>query len=33
MRRRRQKVEEVVFDIFAPTYALVTDTADAIKHL
>ena len=28
-----KKVEEVVFDILAPTYSLVTTAADVIKHL
>jgi nicotinamidase-related amidase len=28
-----KKVEEVVFDILAPTYSLVTTTTDVIKHL
>jgi len=28
-----KKVEEVVFDILAPTYALVTSTDDVIQHL
>ena len=33
MKEANEMVEKVAFDILAPTYSLVTDSADVIAHL